>query len=140
MSAYMVSANHIDNLIHLALFGPVGAVNWHAPMISNPSRKLEVSTADILGREMEYENHESVKARYPTHEHTPPDRYAFPHHWFTVPPRLSAVDALKLLQCYEYQACEHKGWKESATRRFCDQLKDVLIRQLPGYDASPWEV
>lgn len=140
MSAFMVSGNHIDALVHLALFGPVGAANWHAPNFSNPSRKVDAFTADCLGREMEFENDASVKARYPKHEHAPLSPYTFPHHLFIVPPRLSSVEALKLLQCYEYQSCEHAGWAASSTRRFCDHLKDALIRTLAGYEAARWDI
>jgi hypothetical protein len=139
MSAFMVSSDHIDALIHLALFGPVDSTNWYAPMFSNPSRKLDVFSACILGYELERENVLSLRARYPKQTHLM-EPYVFPDNLFTVPPRLSAVAALKLLQCYEYQSCEHEEWHDSATRRFCDHLKDSLIRQLQGYEAAPWDI
>lgn len=140
MSAYILSSNHIDALIHVALFGPIDAANWHAPSFSNPSRTLDVFTADKLGAELEREMYASVSARYPTRENGTPSPYKFPHTLFTVRPFLTTVAALKLLQCYEYQSCEHGDWKASATRRFCDHLKDALIMQLPGYDAAPWDI
>jgi len=141
MSAYIVSENHIDALVHLALFGPINATNFHAPYFSDPSRKLEVDTVDILGREMVSENYASAAARYAYRDYAPaPPAYRFPKRLLATPPAMTTVEALKALQCYEYQSNEHEGWKDSATRRFCDQLKDALIRTLPGYDPAPWSL
>jgi hypothetical protein len=42
------------------------------------------------------------------------------------------------LDCYEYQSCEHDGWDDSATKRFCNSLRHSLTASLPGYNAAPW--
>jgi hypothetical protein len=39
---------------------------------------------------------------------------------------------------YEYQACEHDGWRRSETARFCQALRLAMVRRLPGYDQAPW--
>lgn len=53
---------------------------------------------------------------------------------------LSPVALLKALACYDYQSCEHEGWKDSDAKRFCERAKSWAIYSLPGYDAAAWEV
>lgn len=51
-----------------------------------------------------------------------------------------AVAVLKAIACYEYQACEHPGWKTSEARAFCEELRGNAIHALPGYAEASWEV
>lgn len=51
----------------------------------------------------------------------------------------SAVEALKLVACFEYQSCELPTWPGSEAQRFCEALRHALIGALPGYDAAAWE-
>lgn len=53
--------------------------------------------------------------------------------------RLTAVEGLSAIDCYEYQSCEHPGWKQSEPRRFCEALRRALIGHLPGYAEAGWE-
>lgn len=50
----------------------------------------------------------------------------------------SAIAAIKGVQCYQYQACEHDGWKTSQAKRFTDHLIGELIAALPGYSEAAW--
>jgi hypothetical protein len=52
----------------------------------------------------------------------------------------TAVEALKLIACYEYQSCEPPTWDGSEAQRFCDALRHALIGALPGYAEAPWEL
>ncbi len=54
--------------------------------------------------------------------------------------RVSTVQALKALDCYEYQSCEHPGWRTSEAFQFCEALRQKLIRALPGYDEAAWKI
>jgi hypothetical protein len=47
---------------------------------------------------------------------------------------------LKAISCYEYQSCEHPGWRKSEAHAFCEALRDMAIGCLPGYDDAPWEI
>ena len=49
------------------------------------------------------------------------------------------IVALSIINCYEYQSCEHPEWKDSLAKSFCQALKEITIRELPGYDNAPWE-
>jgi hypothetical protein len=106
-------------------------------------------TADELGFILWAENVASVRYRYPdvdtdempgtydddqpevTHGYTYTDR---PRQ-----PRPTAVQALKLISCLDYQSCEHDGWKDSEAFAILASLKDNLIGCLPGYSDAPWE-
>jgi hypothetical protein len=54
--------------------------------------------------------------------------------------RLTPVEVLKAISCYEYQSCEHPEWEESEAKAFCEALRDLMIGRLPGYDEAAWEV
>lgn len=137
MSAFVVSREHITRLVNIAL---VAAID---------SGRTQPDPYD-LGRMLWAENLKSVKARYPndTDGNRPGpidfhdcdvDAYTFglmSDFCSTFDP----VEMLKLINCYEYQTCEHKEWKESESFRWCQQMKHYLITQLPGYDEAKWAV
>lgn len=50
------------------------------------------------------------------------------------------IVALKAIDCYEYQSCEHPAWESSMAYAFCDSLRRALVRDLPGYEDAPWEI
>lgn len=50
----------------------------------------------------------------------------------------SIVVALKLIACFEYQSSDAPTWPDSEARKWCDALRNRLIRELPGYEAAPW--
>lgn len=168
MSAFVVSKAHIDALIRVGLEGPAdratrypgngwSGVYWFDPQ-SGPrgvSRQLTHEIADEVGAMLVLENVRSVQYRYqdgsldnlpgPTSPYyTNP--YAYPLHGTgpirigQAPRRLTAVEALKAIDCYEYQSCEHPEWHGSEARRLCDALRQRLIGALTGYDEAPWEV
>lgn len=51
---------------------------------------------------------------------------------------INPVTAIKAAKCYAYQACEHEGWETSAAKRFIDDLIEICIHALPGYEEAPW--
>lgn len=147
MSAFIVSKEHIDYLVHAALavnatwrgFSYFHEGTWH---------KVDHKTADATGRMLWAENVASVSHRYWGAE---PDELPGPVGvdretiaMYTCPPlsqkRFNPVVALKAIDCLDYQSCEHDGWKTSAAFAFCDYLRGALISMLPGYDDAPWEI
>jgi hypothetical protein len=105
-------------------------------------------TGDELGFILWAENVASVHYRYPGEDvDTLPGTYAADgrhevSHGYTFS-RLgklpTAVEAFSLIACLDYQSCEHPEWIDSEAYRILDQLKEALIRHLPGYSAAPWE-
>lgn len=123
-------------------------------------RELTHETADRVGAMLIAENVRSVQHRYPDAGMDsipgPVDngyatdallgQYRYRAHaaagspgaWGSMvgPRRLTAVEALKAIDGYEYQACEHDGWEASEAKAFCEALRRALIGALPGYDAA----
>ena len=140
MSAFLVSKAHIDALVSVALFGVAEATAlsglWPETYFENT--RLGVPRANLLGDRLLRENEASMKARYPRDNAEPLPFYVYS--WEEVYKPITAAAALKLLDCYTYQACEHDGWGTSAVKRWCDSLQSQLVTCIPGYNAAPWAI
>lgn len=152
MSAWVVSRAHIDALV-------LAGVQWGLVSDPSPERLAE------LGRSLWAENLASVACRYP--DDNAGDRpgpagfrdddtltYAAP----TVEVLLSAAGVVKAIDCYEYQACEHPGWRDPANRAadYVRRLREAVLDSLPadqvqvsrhggrarpaGWEQAPWGV
>ena len=148
MSAYVVAREHIDLMVRLILEGPAGVpVN---PGTAWYFRSYVMGTADELGAALVRECVASVAYRYrqdplealdPEAEALPGplDRYYQSPYTYRRPVhRLTVPEALKALDGYEYQSCEHPGWEASAVRALCGQLRHAVAQHVPGYDPAPW--
>jgi hypothetical protein len=152
MSAFMVSKEHIDAIMAVIGHGPSDKaptyLEWKDRMEwANILPKFDTAQAiNDLGDLLIRENLSSIHARYPDTIDNP-DRTPGPiaQYWFTpyqfkAPPRVpTVVEAFKLLDCYEYQSCEHEEWPNSRACEVCRKLRAALIPALSGYDAAPWE-
>ncbi len=167
MSAFIVSRHHIDALVAVALFGPTGVpisphTAWHPvswfdtepppgagmTWCQEHRHTAELQDAHRIGEMLVLENVRSVNHRYPDTGTLPGPNdelaewataYDTPLTALRRGRRPTAVEALKLVDCYEYQSCEHDGWRTSQARRFCDALRSRVVGFLPGYDEAPWE-
>ena len=88
-----------------------------------------------LAEILKAENQRSVNYRYG--EDLPVDSITFQRSPFR---RMTAVEILKLCDCYSYQACECEDWPETRACRILDRIRDRAIYQLPGYDEAPWGI
>ena len=147
MSSYMVSKSHVDALVHAAFFGPRGLrqSQWRKPRFKD-CHDWSADQMDDLGEMLVKENLSSIHACYPDTlsdpESTPgpiAQYWLRPYKHETPTRRMSVVEALKALDCYEYQSCEHPEWEKSEAFEFCRAMRDSLIGFLPGYEAAPWE-
>ena len=50
------------------------------------------------------------------------------------------MDIIKLCHGYEYQSCEHPGWKTSDACDYLRMIEKTACRDLPDYDDAPWSV
>lgn len=104
----------------------------------------DAMTPDQLGLMLITENLASINYRYPdtlgNFEVLPgPIGVDWAAYTYNNPRyRLTAVEALKALDGYEYQACEHPSWRTSEAFRFCQSLRSAVIGCIPGYDTAPW--
>ena len=149
MSAFVVNKTHIDMMVQLALEGPTGrggmaGSGWGVFywFHGGKSLPLQPELADATGLMLVSENVTSVKARYQDSREDnlpgPCVPYWSDYKWNGSRQRLSPVEGLSLLSCFEYQSCENEGWEASEAKAFCDALQHRLIGCLPGYSDAPW--
>lgn len=48
------------------------------------------------------------------------------------------VHILKVCQCFDYQACEWRGYHGSLAEAIVRWVRNAAITKLPGYDDAPW--
>ena len=160
MSAWMVSKAHIDALVTAAAGLKPGqhdsGLSWYVKddgqwFHSEDRRELGYSDRDRaseVGMMLWAENWASINYRYPDtvedHSQVPGPADFRPDHVlayrYTRARTLEPVAVLKAIACYEYQSCEHPGWRSSEARQFCQSLKEKMVRQLPGYNTAPWGI
>tara|TARA_R110000868_G_scaffold147436_1_gene368946 strand:- start:365 stop:748 length:384 start_codon:yes stop_codon:yes gene_type:complete len=126
MSAFIVSQNHINYLVQAARH------------ISRDMSRRYPNGSDVALM-LETENWKSVTCRY-GHEKDFGETPTLRNVPFQPKVRLTPVQVLKAIACYEYQSCEHLGWETSTARQFCERLRAAMIRDLPGYEEATWEI
>lgn len=151
MSAYIVSRQHIAFLVTAAIVASESRVNYHSfsfysrtrserVTLRSGDRKLAAELANMLWRE----NIASVSHRYPNESSaTLPgpvgENFVFTESDFRARAGAPApVAVFKSIRCFEYQSCEHPGWRDSDACAFCESLVDAYIERLPGYEAASW--
>ena len=142
MSAFVVDKAHINALVNVGLgLARRNPLTWYH---NEEHHRLNDGNADQVGQMLLDENIKSVDHRYEDCEVTDlPGRvdgdYLIPFkHKLSYNP-LPAVTVFSLINCYRYQSSETDDWEQTEAYAFCRQLEGRLIRNLPGYDAAPWE-
>jgi hypothetical protein len=143
MSAFVVGKEHINAML-LAALSTRYDLSWEH---DGQYRKLTSDMLNEVGQMLLDENVTSVRYRYEDNEDTTianlPDKtnaeWLIPFKYSPPSKGPTTIEAIKLVNCYTYQSCEHPGWKTSEARTFCRALVANLICQLPGYDEAPWE-
>jgi hypothetical protein len=159
MSAFMVGKVHIDAMVTAAMEieheRHTSGLSWYwfDPAEDNELVRAEISYCDQLranevGQMLWAENLASINARYPDtiedHEHIPgpcdfrPDDVAI-YVWENVPGTLDPLAIIDATGCYEYQSCEHEGWRDSQAKAFCGALTDKMLRKMPR-QRRVWEI
>lgn len=130
MSAFIVSTKHIHALVQLSRDCQLDCLlGYHGDL-----------SCDELGALLLRENIASVQHRYPQDSRagdghpSEADVYRFVRPSNPITP----VEGIKLIQCYQYQSCEHDAWERSRAGRICVALLDALISRLPGYEDAEW--
>jgi hypothetical protein len=172
MSCYVVSEEHISCLIATALYGPIDTEKanklgrFHPLSFGQPRETLDLHNAFKLGRLMLEANVKSVEIHDFKLGHLMLEAeqsgdsaramqfyesYKFP--LSPVPAgnvrRLTVVQALKALQCFEYQCdtllnipvvggvlCEAN--LVATVKNVIDDLRRNLVQVLPGYEEAKW--
>jgi hypothetical protein len=127
MSAWIVSDDHITALI--------AGYNHY---LTGCEKASIASTLTALGSMLLKENCRSVGHRY--NEETDPgwESYEFPAQYVHRAPIKDLATLIKLLDCYEYQACECDDWEQTEAYKKCQRMRGTFCRYLPGYEEAPW--
>lgn len=142
MSAYVVSDNHINELMRFIdsrFFLSMGYIQMLMPETLNLSGD---KLFEAIGQELLKENYLSVNHRYMVRMGRSKKDMA---HAFNYYPKLGnsklrPVAILKLVKCLDYQSCEHEGWEESRAYKILECIKNNAIGQLEGYSEAPWGI
>lgn len=142
MSAFMVSEEHINVITHAA----------QQATSRNLSSRIEVRPhggtitvfnlnhdPDKFAQALADANVDSLRARYGEKSTELGTYYA---HTYRTPVHTtwSTVEVLKLMDCYDYQACEVPDYPDTVAGKLITQLRDILTSTLPGYQESPWAI
>lgn len=129
MSAFIISKKHIDAMV---------TAHLHSQHFDTQRTKQENNQ---IGQMLWDENHRSVNYRY-NEETLSPDYHFEPCSSYLKQDgtqiKLDNVAICKLIDCYEYQSCEHGDWATSGACLFCANLRKRLVAKINGYDDAPW--
>jgi hypothetical protein len=150
MSASVLSKQHIDMIVQVGVDGPSDTSSpWRELRWRRSDDGVEpVEWAELPGAEPDYvgailmgANVDSVLERYQDSDASDmlPDWVMHGYSFTARRQRLSAVEALKAINCLIHQSNEHPDYEDSEAFRFCAVLRDRLILHLPGYDEARWE-
>jgi len=152
MSAYIVDREHILYLVRAAIshelcaypHDPALSWAWNVNRETGRIKRADTNTKGLVdvGNMLWDENRESVSYRYQDSENLPGpigEDYTITAKDFHIPlADIDPVQVLKACDCYEYQACEHQGWKDSEAHAFIQALRGRAIGALPGYEEAEW--
>lgn len=140
MSAYMVDRDHIDFLVSAMLDTRIcrHGFHWYWHESSRSLSGGELVRAAEIGQLLWSENLKSIQYRYGDRDNNDASFYVYGEHDFRAWAVMDPVQIIKAVYCYQYQACEHDGWKDSEAKCITDSLVDYVCQVLPGYDAAKW--
>lgn len=108
MSVLRLSKAHIDGLVNAGIQLSV----------------IDVDEANDTGRMLLEQHYRSVGFLL---DDEPPPRYEVQ----IAPFLFHLVAILRIVECYEYQTCEGRGWDTSPAREWCRRLRDEALCRMP---------
>jgi hypothetical protein len=139
MSAYLVDPEHINVMVYFAMQSAGGDVmSWRvdddSEIFGCRAECAHYENRDRIGQMLLDQNAASVN-----HKYDEDSAYIYSYQ----PPKFrdwQPIEIISATQGYEYQACETPEWRDSEAYAFCQALQRKMIRQIAGYDGSPWEI
>jgi hypothetical protein len=140
MSAWFVGTDHVD-----AILSWLDTCYRYSVPLPNGEHQQSPSPEEWteIGKALLAENIASLRARYPDDWQEMVDidvnKYRYRHDaHFVTSTRNLAITVIKLIDCLDYQSCEHEGWRDSWAKRFCDFVIGAATSKVPGYEDAPW--
>lgn len=132
MSAFVVSDKHIEYIMAYAQ-SRSDELRWHGEQFD-----LRIpGNLDRWASCLMNTNIRSVNERYGDAD---PDRVLTLSPYALAQKRIEIPQLLKALDCYDYQACELTGYRESPAAKFVNYLRQQAITEIPGYKQAEWEI
>lgn len=128
MSAFVLGNHHISAMLTAARKYSVhrgASYRWHNETVYFLGNESE------LGQKLLNENYRSVNTRYGEDEQAPKFNMIVDRQW-------SAVELIKLCDCYIYQTCETDNFRETEAWAIVQALREFAIDTLPGMDEAQW--
>jgi hypothetical protein len=127
MSAFHVSDDHINILLSWA--------RKHNPIVRVGDVRFDLTQSEDywrVGAVLRDANNASMYARYGDQPADfLPKTVSVAH--------LEAIDIVSGCDCFDYQACEYDGWKNSGAKDVTDQIRNAASRRVEGYGRF-WEL
>lgn len=97
----------------------------------------------LLAKILTNANFESMKYRYPDHDHGDMELYLSRVYKFSMRDDIGGKDLnvfqfLKFLHCLNYQSCEHPDYEKSLAYKFIRIAEEKAIYNSPEYDKAEW--
>jgi hypothetical protein len=148
MSAWIPAKEHIDAMVRI-----IGDTDEYKAFVDGLSDEIlgdwhGFTAKEIIGQAITNEVVKSVSTRYPNRGHSLPG--ARPRWWgelykYEETTRMPTyAEALKIFDCYDYQACEHEGYEDSFVGKLVKLIRDDLadaefdMRATDAYKNAPW--
>jgi ABC-type uncharacterized transport system ATPase subunit len=109
MSAFIVNKTHIDAIVTAIVDCP------------NINISRCESALNSIGQILWDENYKSVNYRYNEDEKTPKYLHKVKH--------VSLVQAIKAINCLNYQSCEHPEYDNSESKKIQNSAKEFLFKK-----------
>lgn len=138
MSCFICDDAHITALAAYAVHHRIADV-LRVPAVIRCANARRAD-AEVLALALRGENVASFNARYEGRHQDDIGDFEYQTNVATATRNgaFSPIQIIKAAQCFEYQACEHKGWTDSYARQVIENIIAHAITQLPGYDAAAW--
>lgn len=147
MSAFVVNFETIDSILRAVDIDRTEKKRLEAMLFDGEPndwpREYNLSTVSLktfIGQELLRENELSVGHRYRDDK----IESIAPMYKYKITPMLSSeiskkiFQALKSIDCLEYQSCEHDTWEQSKAYEILKRFRKQLIQSHPDYDSSSW--
>ncbi|QRM32946.1 hypothetical protein [Microvirga sp. VF16] len=138
MSAFVVSAAHIDTIVSAAIDLELFAARTDHGTLERVCHE----TAIAFGKMLLAENVRSVVHRYRLTGSAEASDYTelVETYEFRYRPCIRAGVAAKALDCFDYQSCETDTYETSLAYAFTCRMAKALNKHLNGYEAAPWGI
>lgn len=96
-----------------------------------------VDEFERIGQMLWDQNGRAVRELYSSPEMQAPD-LDDSHRWYPYESTPSPIEAIKVAECFAYQASSSTSYEGSEASAFTEALIEVSIKHLPGYAEAPW--